>query len=102
MIEGGGEERKIRCYCCRLTQTNAESLFKKIESILLEYIDEIRNQVLKRSQTYLKASNDVQLFISYLLDEYNTFIQAAKNVSTILSYLVRDLPCLSHSHLSLF
>ena len=76
----------------RLTQTNAESLFKKIESILLEYVDEIRNQVLKRSQTYLKASNDVQLFISYLLDEYNTFIQAAKNVSTIVSYLVRIPP----------
>jgi hypothetical protein len=64
-------------------------LFNKIELIVLEYVDEIRNQVLKRSQTYLKTSNDVQLFISYLLDEYNTFIQAAKNVSTIVSYLVR-------------
>lgn len=57
----------------------------------MEYVDEIRNQVLKRSQTYLKASNDVQLFITYLLDEYNTFIQAAKNVSSIVSYLVRTL-----------
>ncbi len=72
----------------RLTQSNPESLFNKVESIVLEYVDEIRNQVLKRSQTCLKTSNDVQLFISYLLDEYNTFIQAAKNVSTIVSYLV--------------
>jgi hypothetical protein len=72
-----------------LTQSNPESLFNKVESIVLEYVDEIRNQVLKRSQTYLKTSNDVQLFISYLLDEYNTFIQAAKNVSTIVAYLVR-------------
>ena len=70
-----------------LTQSNPECLFNKIESIVLEYVDEIRNQVLKRSQTYLKTSNDVQLFISYLLDEYNTFIQAAKNVSTIVKYL---------------
>lgn len=57
--------------------------------IVLDYVHEIRNHVLKRSQTCLKTSNDVQLFVSYLLDEYNTFIQAAKNVSTIISYLVR-------------
>ena len=54
----------------------------------MEYVNEIRNQVLKRFQSCLKTSNDKQLFILYLLDEYNTFIQAAKNVSTITSYLV--------------
>ncbi|CAM2725264.1 unnamed protein product [Rotaria socialis] len=70
-----------------LTQSDAESLFNKMEVIVLEYVHEIRNHVLKRSQTCLKTSNDVQLFISYILDEYNTFIQAAKNVSTIISYL---------------
>ena len=79
-------------------------MFKKIESILLEYVEEIRNQVLKRSQTSLKASNDVQLFISYLLDEYNTFIQAAKNVANIVSHLVRHFipssPRLSPSSVS--
>ncbi len=72
-----------------MTQLDPELLFNKIESIVLEYVDEIRNQVLKRFHTCLKTSNDVQLFISYLLDEYNIFIQAAKNVSTIVSYLVR-------------
>lgn len=61
-----------------------------MELLVLEYVDEIRNQVLKRSQTCLQSSNDVQIFISYLLDEYNTFIQAAKNVSTIVLYLVRN------------
>lgn len=84
-----------------MTQTNAEALFKKLESILLEYVDEIRNQVLKRSQTSLKASNDVQLFISYLLDEYNTFIQAAKNVASIVSYLVRIPPPSLHFYSSI-
>ncbi|CAF3974226.1 unnamed protein product [Adineta steineri] len=78
---------KAKEYVQILTQINSESLFNKIESIVLEYVDEIRNQVLKRFQTSLKTSNDVQLFISYLLDEYNTFIQAAKNISTILFYL---------------
>lgn len=73
----------------RLTQLDAESLFHKLEMIILEYINEIRNQVLKRFQICLKSSNDGKLFISYFLDEYNTFIQAAKNVSTIISYLVR-------------
>ncbi|CAF2935165.1 unnamed protein product [Rotaria sp. Silwood2] len=78
---------KAKQYVQILTQLDAESLFNKIESIVLEYVNEIRNQVLKRFQTCLKTSNDVQLFISYLLDEYNTFIQAAKNVSTVISYL---------------
>ncbi|CAF1148865.1 unnamed protein product [Rotaria sordida] len=78
---------KAKQYVQILTQLDAESLFNKIESIVLEYVNEIRNQVLKRFQTCLKTSNDVQLFISYFLDEYNTFIQAAKNISTIISYL---------------
>lgn len=72
----------------RLTQMNAEALFNKVESILLEYVNEIRNQVLKRFQTCLKASNEVQFLISYLLDEYNVFIQAAQNVATVITYLV--------------
>ena len=61
-----------------------------MEFIVLEYVDEIRNQVLKRFQTCLKTSTDVQLFISFLLDEYNSFVQAAKNASTIVSFLVRS------------
>ncbi|CAF1165134.1 unnamed protein product [Rotaria magnacalcarata] len=79
-----------------LTQSDAESLFNKVEVIVLEYVHEIRNHVLKRSQTCLKTSNDVQLFISYILDEYNTFIQAAKNVSTIISYLEEQYMKSSH------
>ncbi|CAF1187855.1 unnamed protein product [Rotaria sp. Silwood1] len=78
---------KAKQYVQILTQLDAESLFNNIESIVLEYVNEIRNQVLKRFQTFSKTSNDVHLFISYFLDEYNTFIQAAKNVSTIISYL---------------
>jgi hypothetical protein len=74
----------------RLTQLDAESLFKRVEFIVLEYVDEIRNQVLKRFETCLKTSTDVQLFISFLLDEYNSFVQAATNVSTIVSFLVRS------------
>ncbi|UJR20533.1 hypothetical protein I4U23_023660 [Adineta vaga] len=77
---------KAKEYVQILTQFDSESLFNKIESIILEYVIEIRHQVLKRSQTCLQTSNDVQLLISYLLDEYQTFIQAVKNVSTILTY----------------
>jgi hypothetical protein len=73
----------------RLTEINSRSLFNKLELIVLEYVREIRNQVLERFHTCSKTSHDVQLFISFLLDEYNMFIQAANNVSTIVSYLVR-------------
>ncbi|CAF0844840.1 unnamed protein product [Adineta ricciae] len=69
-----------------LTQSDSESLFNKLEAIVVAYINEVRSQVLKRIQTCSKASNDVQLFISYLLDKYQTFIQAVKHVSTIVSY----------------
>lgn len=72
----------------RLTEINPQALFNKLESIVLEYVREIRNQVLERFHTCSKTSHDVQLFISFLLDEYNMFIQAANNVSTIVSYLV--------------
>ncbi len=70
---------------------NPQSLFNKLELIVLEYVREIRNQVLERFHTCSKTSHDVQLFISFLLDEYQMFIQAATNVSIILSYLVRNL-----------
>jgi hypothetical protein len=70
---------------------NPQSLFNKLEFIVLEYVREIRNQVLERFHTCSKTSHDVQLFISFLLDEYQMFIQAATNVSIILSYLVRNL-----------
>ena len=75
--------------CCRLTKLNAQALFNKLESIVLDYVREIRKQVLERFHTCSKTSHDVQLFISFLLDEYNLFIQAATHVSTILSHLVR-------------
>ena len=82
---------KFNSYVCvfRLTQSDPESLFNKLEVIVVEYINEVRSQVLKRIQTCPEASNDVQLFISYLLDKYQTFIQAVKCVSTIVSYFVR-------------
>ncbi|CAF1071852.1 unnamed protein product, partial [Didymodactylos carnosus] len=78
---------KAREYVMRLTLYNPSSLFSKLESIVLEYVDEIRNQVLKRFQTCSKTSHDVQLFISFLLEEYSTFIQAAENVSAIVADL---------------
>ncbi|CAF3466512.1 unnamed protein product [Rotaria sp. Silwood1] len=78
---------KAKEYVKKLTDINPQSLFNKLESIVLEYVREIRNQVLERFHTCAKTSHDVQLFISFLLDEYNMFIQAANNVSTIVSYL---------------
>ncbi|CAF4028576.1 unnamed protein product, partial [Rotaria magnacalcarata] len=78
---------KAKEYVKKLTDINSQSLFNKLESIVLEYVREIRNQVLERFHTCSKTSHDVQLFISFLLDEYNMFIQAANNVTTIVSYL---------------
>ncbi|CAF0737080.1 unnamed protein product [Adineta steineri] len=78
---------KAKEYVKKLSDINSQSLFNKLESIVLEYVREIRNQVLQRFHTCSKTSHDVQLFISFLLDEYNMFIQAANNVSTIVSYL---------------
>jgi hypothetical protein len=74
----------------RLTKLNPQSLFNKLESLVLDYVREIRKQVLERFHTCSKTSHDVQLFISFLLDEYQMFIQAANNVSSIVSYLVRS------------
>lgn len=64
-------------------------LFNKLETVVLEYVREIRKHVLERFYSCSKTSHDVQLFISFLLDEYQMFIQAANTVSPILLYLVR-------------
>ena len=77
-------------FSCRLTKLNPQSLFNKLESLVLDYVREIRKQVLERFHTCSKTSHDVQLFISFLLDEYQMFIQAANNVSSIVAYLVRS------------
>lgn len=79
---------KAKDYVKKLTDINPQILFNKLESIVLEYVREIRNQVFERFHTCAKTSHDVQLFISFLLDEYQMFIQAATNVSMIISYLV--------------
>ena len=77
---------KAKDYVKRLTDRNPRDLFSKLESIVFEYVKEIRSQVLERFHTCSKTCHDVQLFISFLLDEYQIFIQAASNVSTILFY----------------
>lgn len=82
-------EKQNVLFVFRLTKFNPQSLFIKLESIALEYVREIRKQVFERFQTCSKTSHDVQLFITYLLDEYQMFVQTATNVSKILSYLVR-------------
>lgn len=79
---------KAKDYVKKLTDLNPQILFNRFESIVLEYVREIRNQVFERFHTCAKTSHDVQLFISFLLDEYQMFIQAATNVSMIISYLV--------------
>ncbi|UJR29165.1 hypothetical protein I4U23_010379 [Adineta vaga] len=78
---------KAKDYVNKLTDVNAQSLFTKLETIVFDYVREIRNQVLERFHSCSKTSHDVQLFISFLLDEYQIFIQAATNVSSIVSYL---------------
>ncbi|CAF1522707.1 unnamed protein product [Adineta ricciae] len=78
---------KAKEYIKTLTDVNSQSLFNKLESIVFDYVREIRNQVLERFHSCSKTSHDVQLFISFLLDEYQLFIQAATNVSSIVSYL---------------
>jgi hypothetical protein len=70
---------------------NPQLLFNKLESIVLDYVREIRKHVLERFHTCSKTSHDVQLFISFLLDEYQLFIQAANNVAAVVSYLVCHL-----------
>lgn len=62
-----------------------------MESLVLDYVDEIRDEVLQRFRLYSKSSHDIQMFISYLLDEYHSFVQAARHVATLVSYLVRLL-----------
>ena len=86
----------------KLTDLNPQILFNKLESIVLEYVREIRQQVFERFHTCAKTSHDVQLFISFLLDEYQMFIQAATHVSMIISYLVGYFPYSSFHHCIVF
>ena len=75
-------------FCCSLTELSGESLFYKVKSIVLNHLNEIRDQVLKRFQTCPKAPNSIHSFISYFLDEYQSFVVGAENVSPLVSFLV--------------
>ena len=77
-------------------------MFDQLESLVLEYVNEIRAQVLQRFQLCSRNSADIQLFITFLLDEYQAFVQAAQNVAILVSSLVRrPRSSLSLSSLSL-